>query len=200
MVMDAVDWLGEWGFGGRLYGCEVCDWLFVGRGERLVCPHCGEMGMVALDVVAMHLFLLVCRNCGFLLGCLRRCCGGDWRVCQVGVVGCGGFEGEAFVGTVAGGICADVADGCGGAGVVGGGGGFDYEVVRHRERFEEAGWRTQVLREGRIRWEPRVGRLVRHYANVQSPALESHGVLAERLGWGEVEGVRPYRGRMWGGC
>jgi len=61
--------------------------------------------------------------------------------------------------------------------------GFDYEVVSHRERYADGGgWQTQEVRENRVRWEPRVGRLVRHYDNIAAPALTSHQVLERVLG------------------
>jgi len=61
--------------------------------------------------------------------------------------------------------------------------GFDYEVVSHRERYADgAGWSTSEVQEGRVRWEPRLGRLVRHYDNVAAPALASHGLLKTLLG------------------
>jgi len=61
--------------------------------------------------------------------------------------------------------------------------GFDYEVVSHRERYADGGgWQTQEVRESRARWEPRVGRLARHYDNIAAPALTSHQALERVLG------------------
>ncbi|MGC9346843.1 MAG: hypothetical protein ACP5JG_01790 [Anaerolineae bacterium] len=61
--------------------------------------------------------------------------------------------------------------------------GFDYEVVSHQERYSDGGgWDTQRVREERVRWEPRVGRLSRRYENVASPALERHVELRRALG------------------
>ena len=61
--------------------------------------------------------------------------------------------------------------------------GFDYEVVSHQERYADgAGWRTAEVRETRVRWEPRVGQLTRHYDNVSAPALTAHRDLARVLG------------------
>ncbi|MCJ7550281.1 MAG: hypothetical protein MUQ30_11435 [Anaerolineae bacterium] len=61
--------------------------------------------------------------------------------------------------------------------------GFDYEVVSHRERYVDGGgWQTQEVRENRARWEPRVGRLTRHYDNIGAPALSSHQALERVLG------------------
>ncbi len=68
--------------------------------------------------------------------------------------------------------------------------GFDYEVVSHQERYTDgAGWRTAEVRETRVRWEPRVGKLERHYDNVVAPALESQAAIQRVLGsfrWGDA--------------
>ncbi len=60
--------------------------------------------------------------------------------------------------------------------------GFNYEVVSHREQYGGAGWQTQQMKETRIRWEPRVGRLKRQYHNIPAPALEEHAQLIQQLG------------------
>jgi hypothetical protein len=61
--------------------------------------------------------------------------------------------------------------------------GFDYQVVSHQDRYREgAGWRSQEVKETRVRWEPRVGRLDRTYENVSAPALDDHRALMTRLG------------------
>lgn len=62
--------------------------------------------------------------------------------------------------------------------------GFDYQVVSHQERYDQAhgGWTTQEVTETRIRWEPRVGRLHRLYENIPAPALEEHRKLMLKLG------------------
>ncbi len=61
--------------------------------------------------------------------------------------------------------------------------GFDYQVVSYRDRYSEgSGWSSQEVREGRVRWEPRVGRLSRRYENLVAPALDDHRALMDRLG------------------
>jgi hypothetical protein len=44
------------------------------------------------------------------------------------------------------------------------------------------GWRSQEVREDRVRWEPRVGRIDRAYENIAAPALEDHRGLTRRVG------------------
>lgn len=61
--------------------------------------------------------------------------------------------------------------------------GFDYEVVSHQDRYADgSGWSTREVRETRVRWEPRVGRLARTYANVIAPALDAEAALKQRVG------------------
>jgi hypothetical protein len=70
--------------------------------------------------------------------------------------------------------------------------GFDYQVVSHRERYDNGGWQTQEVREGRIRWEPRVGRLERTYHNLPAPALEDQARLQRRLGEYDLEAAQAH--------
>ncbi|MBN1978377.1 MAG: hypothetical protein JW918_13350, partial [Anaerolineae bacterium] len=61
--------------------------------------------------------------------------------------------------------------------------GFDYQVVSSQDRYQDgAGWSSQEVRETRVRWEPRAGRLERRYENLPAPALEDHRKLMGRLG------------------
>lgn len=60
--------------------------------------------------------------------------------------------------------------------------GFDYEIVTHREAYQNSGWQTQRLNEKRVRWEPRLGRLNRLYENQTAPALEEQVRVEARIG------------------
>jgi len=61
--------------------------------------------------------------------------------------------------------------------------GFDYQAVSYQDRYSDrSGWRSQEVRETRVRWEPRVGRLNRTYENLVAPALDDHRALMGRLG------------------
>jgi hypothetical protein len=70
--------------------------------------------------------------------------------------------------------------------------GFDYEVVSHRERYAGGDWQSEETQETRIRWEPRAGRLDRHYDNVIAPALDAHAAFVRALGDYRVQDARPY--------
>ncbi|MFN2271393.1 MAG: hypothetical protein ACK2US_11185 [Anaerolineae bacterium] len=61
--------------------------------------------------------------------------------------------------------------------------GFDYQVVSSQDRYlQGGGWVSQEVKEKRVRWEPRVGRLERRYENLTAPALDDHRKLMGRLG------------------
>lgn len=62
--------------------------------------------------------------------------------------------------------------------------GFNYQVVSHQDRFDETkgDWQSEQLTETRVRWEPRMGRLRRHYDNVSAPAIEEDGALQKAIG------------------
>ncbi|MCO5191809.1 MAG: hypothetical protein M9930_00685 [Anaerolineae bacterium] len=70
--------------------------------------------------------------------------------------------------------------------------GFDYNVVSHEERYQGGRWQTIEKQETRIRWEPRIGRLQRHYDNIPAPALEEHDHLARLLGRYDTEAAQTY--------
>ena len=60
--------------------------------------------------------------------------------------------------------------------------GFYYEVVSHQDKFEQGNWNSHEVKERRIRWEPRLGRLDRKYQNVTAPALEDQQIIRTQLG------------------
>ncbi len=62
--------------------------------------------------------------------------------------------------------------------------GFDYQVISHQAHYNEnsSGWSSREVKEGRIRWEPRLGTLTRSYQNIPAPALEEHAVIEKKLG------------------
>jgi hypothetical protein len=61
--------------------------------------------------------------------------------------------------------------------------GFDYQAVSYQDRYSQGrGWSSREVKEGRVRWEPRVGRLRRAYENLVAPALDDHRRLMGRLG------------------
>ena len=60
--------------------------------------------------------------------------------------------------------------------------GYDYEAVSYREQYQGGRWVSEQATETRIRWEPRVGRLARHYDNVAVPAMAEHDLWMTRLG------------------
>jgi hypothetical protein len=72
--------------------------------------------------------------------------------------------------------------------------GFDYEVVSHQDRYDDraGGWTSKQVKERRVRWEPRLGRLKRSYSNIPAPALEKEALLKMGLGQYQLGGAQPY--------
>jgi len=60
--------------------------------------------------------------------------------------------------------------------------GFDYQAASFREHYRGGQWVSQQVAETRVRWEPRVGRMNRHYDNVVVAALDAHTEWMSRLG------------------
>ncbi len=73
--------------------------------------------------------------------------------------------------------------------------GFDYQVVSHRDRYEEdsGGWKSVEFEETRVRWESRLGSLARTYENVPAPALEDHAEWRRALGAFDADSAQPYQ-------
>jgi len=66
--------------------------------------------------------------------------------------------------------------------------GFEYQTVSFQDLYKEgAGWNSQEVRERRIRWEPRVGRICRQYQNLTVPALMDYRSLMKQLGGYELQ-------------
>lgn len=73
--------------------------------------------------------------------------------------------------------------------------GYDYEAASFRERYANGEWVSQEVTETRTRWEPRVGRLERHYDNTAVPALEEHEQWMSRLGGYDFRTRKAYSAR-----
>jgi len=73
--------------------------------------------------------------------------------------------------------------------------GFDYKVVSHQAHYDDhrGGWSSQEVEEGRIRWEPRLGRLERNYHNISTPALEEDMVIKQEMGAFKLEEAVDYK-------
>ena len=78
--------------------------------------------------------------------------------------------------------------------------GYNYEVVSYQDRYAESGgWRSREVTEKRIRWEPRAGRIARHYDNVAAPGVEDDvGQLMDHLGGYDLESRAAYAPRELG--
>jgi hypothetical protein len=72
--------------------------------------------------------------------------------------------------------------------------GFDYQVVSHQDRYDgnQGGWISKQVKERRIRWESRLGRLTRRYDNIAAPALEEHAELVYMMGKYQISSANAY--------
>ena len=71
--------------------------------------------------------------------------------------------------------------------------GFDYDAVTYGEKYVEGEWRSMQNKERRVRWEPRLGNLTRHYENQAAPALDEHADIVRLLGGYDLRRQRPYQ-------
>ncbi|HEY9077700.1 MAG TPA: hypothetical protein VIO61_14295 [Anaerolineaceae bacterium] len=62
--------------------------------------------------------------------------------------------------------------------------GYNYEVISHQDSYDDhsSRWQSRQVKETRVRWEPRIGRLSRTYQNVPAPAMEEARRLEAALG------------------
>lgn len=71
--------------------------------------------------------------------------------------------------------------------------GYDYKVLSHQEYLNVNNqWQTQEVREARVRWEPRLGRLKRDYRNVTVPAIGNSARLEEETGPFDLSAAQSY--------
>jgi len=70
--------------------------------------------------------------------------------------------------------------------------GYDYQAASFRERYQGGQWVSEQTTETRVRWEPRTGRLKRHYENVAVRAMEAHDAWMSRMGGYDFGRRKPY--------
>jgi hypothetical protein len=70
--------------------------------------------------------------------------------------------------------------------------GYDYQVKSSQESYAQGGWKTREQVETRIRWEPRLGQLTRHYDNAAAPALNDADAITARIGATSRQPAVPY--------
>ncbi len=73
--------------------------------------------------------------------------------------------------------------------------GYNYDVVSHQEYYDDGNrkWQTREVREPRIRWEPRMGKLTRTYQNISAPALDEVTRLKRQVGDFRLDRLQPYQ-------
>ena len=70
--------------------------------------------------------------------------------------------------------------------------GYDYQVKSSQESYAAGGWHSRDVVETRVRWEPRLGQIDRHYDNIVAPALNEHKQLLEQTGAYRRSSAVPY--------
>jgi hypothetical protein len=71
--------------------------------------------------------------------------------------------------------------------------GFDYQVESAQESYSNSGWHSRNVIENRIRWEPRLGLIERHYDNIASPASSDHQRRLNQIGNYRLNQTAPYQ-------
>ncbi len=192
---ETTNWLNEWGANFTLASCPNCDtaYLIPDQQQRVACPHCGASDLVRMNAAddrpvythspeqlvpfsvteekiskALHAFTKSIwikpqdLKPKKLNGRLQKIYLPLWLV-DADVQA----QWQAEVG-------------------------YNYEIVSHREQYKEDKWQTQRIKEGKIRWEPRVGTLNRRYDNKVGPALEEHNAYAQKLGRFRTDAAQEY--------
>lgn len=194
MIMSE-SWLEQWPPAYQPAACEQCDWIFLLPPEQLSnhCPHCGQTGFATLDPVSDRPVYTQPPElvAPFSLSQEKRKQALDNFTRQ------GWFAPEDLTVQRLNGrlhalylpmwlVDANVTA------VWQAEAGFDYQVVSHRERYQNGRWQSQEVRETRVRWEPRLGQLQRHYDNSRAPALEEQPQLDRALGRYQLDNAPPY--------
>lgn len=70
--------------------------------------------------------------------------------------------------------------------------GFDYQVESSKDTYAGGQWQSRKQIEGRIRWEPRLGRIQSRVDNISAPALEEHRNRLQMTGNYPLENAQAY--------
>lgn len=70
--------------------------------------------------------------------------------------------------------------------------GFDYQVESSKETYAAGQWQSRKQIEGRVRWEPRLGRVQTRVDNIAAPALEEHRNRLQMTGNYPLENAQVY--------
>ncbi len=78
--------------------------------------------------------------------------------------------------------------------------GFDYQVESSKDTYTNGQWQSRKQIEGRVRWEPRLGKLNTRIDNVAAPALEEHQNRILMTGVTPVDRSRAFDPSLLGGA
>ncbi len=76
--------------------------------------------------------------------------------------------------------------------------GFDYQVKSSQEFFKNSSWQSRDIVETRVRWEPCLGQIERHYENIAAPAMNDHQALINAVGEYDRTQAGSYQSEMLG--
>ena len=71
--------------------------------------------------------------------------------------------------------------------------GFDYQVASALDSYVNGDWKSQERIETRVRWEPRVGQIKRHYDNIATPAVTNFANMTYLAGNFNLEKAEDFR-------
>jgi hypothetical protein len=189
-------WISNWGQELALAGCEQCDWVYLLPPDKLplTCPHCGRDELDSMDETAdspiythpPELLIPFTISQTALASQIQTFASGIWFAPQD--LNAGNLIGRLqplympmwlVDADVQAQWQAEV--------------GFNYQIVSHRDRNVNGRWQSQEVQKTKVRWEPRVGTLTRHYDNTTAPALEDHKEMLTRLGQYDRQKAQPYQ-------
>jgi hypothetical protein len=78
--------------------------------------------------------------------------------------------------------------------------GFDYQVKSSKDFYANGQWQSRVQIEGRVRWEPRLGKIKSRVDNVTAPALEEHQNREQMTGTTPLNRSRAFDPSLLGGA
>lgn len=192
---QSEDWIQNWGEAWVLEGCAHCNGVFVLPPEKVSrrCPACGQTDLAQMDPTddrpvytqPPELVLPIRAADDVLQQNLSRFVNGIWlRPPDLNEAALQRRLQPVYLPMwlvdvqVQGEWLAEM--------------GFDYEIVSHREQYRNDSWQTERVKEKRVRWEQRVGRLNRAYQNQTAPALEEQEQVEAKIGRFQLAAQKPF--------
>jgi hypothetical protein len=188
----------SWDFPSVSIVCEHCNWAYLSYAEDEIvhCPHCrrDKLGLVSMDKEQQHLLpppeLMVpykLNEAGLAEAVNRFTSGIPFAPSDLNVSRVSQRLKRIYLPTWL--VDVDVN------GIWKAEAGNNYQIVSHQESYDQNRdtWITRQVEETRTRWEPRVGKILRSFQNIQAPALEEYTELSRQLGEFDLKQLQPYK-------